>query len=131
MTIQETTISFNPPSWIQGTWTSDANFTDFRYKPDDFCYLDGTTEYCHKERIENSNGAIEANETITETTYDIEYSGGGTKNYWSFIKISNTKIVCVNPMAREPNMIFYKINLEFTLLNPNPKILFFNPKPQL
>ncbi|MBF8151316.1 hypothetical protein ITJ86_15520 [Winogradskyella sp. F6397] len=101
---------FNPPSWIQGTWTSEHGQNDFRFTSDDFCYILASYETCYKEGIESGHGAIEAIESITENSYEVGLSGGGTAASWSFIKISNTEIELVNPIEGIPNTLYYKIN---------------------
>ena len=103
--------SFNPPSWIKGTWC--MNFPDlgcidqgFEFRNDDFCSWTTPTIYsCWKENLENSAAWEENTGVYEESSSDryffiINYIGGSEYQY-EFVKISNTIMISVNTITGE------------------------------
>ena len=107
--------TYNPPSWIQGTWgikaTGGGQTNDdpkYKFTTDNICQLTGGfSSQCWKEGINSNPQGLSGSETITADTYVCALSGGGTSVTLTFRKISSTKILWVN---QSRNLELEKLN---------------------
>lgn len=91
---------FHPPSWIQGVWKIDSEFSpeqSFSFTSNDFCMTSlGTVKQCYQENVnqlKKSGVTPTVQETITETTYTAEINYfAGQSVIFSFRKISDNSI---------------------------------------
>ena len=97
--------TYNPPSWIQGTWgikADGAGQTDqayYKFTTDNICQLTGGfSSQCWKESINTSPQILSGSETITSDNYTANFisSGGASTLTLSFKKVSTTKILWTN-----------------------------------
>lgn len=104
----------NPPNWIQGTWLLEEPNPNSGYKftNDDFCLINLTQQTCFKESINltnNSGGATNVNEEITDNSYSIEITLGTQIVTYEFKKVSNTEIEWINdPLGELAKTIYVK-----------------------
>jgi hypothetical protein len=101
---------FNPPSWIQGTWSNEI--AGFVFKKNDFCSKVSNLEICLNESLvaaKKSGASVNVDEDTSESEYKFSYTIQGQTSYYHFIKISNTKIELVNPNQGLPNAPLIKL----------------------
>lgn len=92
---------FNPPNWIQGTWTQESEIGldggTFTFTSNDFCLsTSGVDQQCQRELIEQlrqSGVNPSVIEYITDDAYTIEINYGlGQSSIYSFEKLSSNSI---------------------------------------
>lgn len=93
---QQQNKQFNPPTWIQGNWTSQNadDFIQHKFTTDNYCTTIAAMEQCFKEIINISVPGYEV--TYIESSTDKEYKFSITQmestiNY-HFVKISDNII---------------------------------------
>lgn len=96
----------HPPEWIQGTWNSSEESTEYnklRFTKDDFILLQGGAGVSHKELVEGYRNAglpVEIEEEIEEDTYKITtYYFEEEPTTYTFIKESIKEILWVEEGA--------------------------------
>ena len=101
--------AFNPPAWIQGTWSkenateSDYNFV---FNADNICSAaTKTNSACWKEGItelKKNNIEYVISEEATDTFYSVSYTANGKVTSVMFTKMSDTKIDVFVPEGADP-----------------------------
>lgn len=109
---------FNPPEWVQGTWSFETsvsgfleNYGGFIFTEDDFIVVSSSIETSHKKLLEQGkmiNKQYKVDETITATKYHFKMIMDGTTIEYKFDKVNNGKIEWVNSYSSE-NSRFYLI----------------------
>ncbi len=84
--------SYNPPTWIQGTWGINSN-PSFRFTTNNLCQLSQVT-ICWKESIAQYPSIYSGSDVSTNSSYEANLiqSGGAVTSTLKFKKISATKI---------------------------------------
>lgn len=93
--------NLNPPKWIQGKWrmgTGDAQ-SGYEFKSNDWCTVGYGLSTCWNSTINDSNGQLKADETVSESTYTTKLTVGGITQTHTFIKIAENKIRAVTPTS--------------------------------
>lgn len=98
--VSSSSSDFNPPAWIQGTWTLRDDISNdavvFNFTKADFCMTASYVKQCQQELVDQmkkNGGKVNVKETITANTYiaEITYYAGQSVIY-SFRKLSNNSI---------------------------------------
>ncbi|MDW5288006.1 hypothetical protein [Formosa sp. PL04] len=94
--------SFNPPSWIQGSWyTAELSIEGVKFTSDDFCTITNANQTCYKALIAQADDTITVDNqqsTDNDYTFVVVYLGepGVEKDkYFYFRKLSETQIASV------------------------------------
>lgn len=100
--------TLSPPAWIQGKWLESGGFSGFHFKANDFCTITYTSEMCYVELFNSIPGQQQVifEETIkSNDIYEFNYStsgiGAGQTVFYRFERISNSKILYINPIMPE------------------------------
>jgi hypothetical protein len=96
-------VSINPPTWIQGVWTIEGSASEygFIFTSNDFL-IKSLTTISYKQLLETNSPGVNTNitEEITNTLYNISITSGASTSNYNFKKITPTKIEWVNdPMG--------------------------------
>ncbi|RTY85511.1 hypothetical protein [Flavobacterium sp. RSP15] len=100
---------FNPPSWIQGTWSNEILGVVF--KKNDFCTRSSNLEVCLNEHLiatKKLGVSVTIDEDISGSEYKFSYTIQGLTSYFHFKKITSTEIELVSPIQGLPNTSFIK-----------------------
>ncbi len=85
--------TFNPPSWIIGTWTDATDMISYEFTSDNVVYSVAGISIDYKEMVEASEGEIEITESSSDTEYEFTYAGGGISCIYSFTFEDDTTII--------------------------------------
>lgn len=94
--------SYNPPTWIQGTWGYKADGSSYqndvpayKFTSDNFCQLASGFSQCWKETIAQSPQFFSGSDSHTDSTYEVNLiqSNGAVTVKLNFRKVSATKII--------------------------------------
>lgn len=97
--------SYNPPTWIQGTWGLKADGTIYKndvplykFTSDNVCQLTGGFSLCWKETIQQTPQVLSGSDAYTDKTYEAKLiqGNGATTTTLSFKKVSATTIIWVS-----------------------------------
>lgn len=100
------TLTINPPSWIQGVYfqlypiTGDVLPVGYEFKSDDFCTVSNNNAICNKEQLEfyaSSNLFADVYEEIDNDRYFLEITQQSYTTTYEFLKLSSTSIKQVLP----------------------------------
>lgn len=97
--VNQSSIFFSPPTWIQGTWSQEVNGevqndVGFKFTDDDFCVINsGVTTQCYNSllKMNEDNGVdVDVTEVSSDTQYKIDITAVFTSSF-NFIKISDVR----------------------------------------
>lgn len=88
-------IRFNPPAWIHGSWSN--GIAGYKFTTNNVCPFTSASESCLKKTLEDLNSALPNSSTVNEeiisdTEYKFSYTVQSITQYLHFVKISNTEI---------------------------------------
>ena len=89
--------SFNPPTWVQGTWTYNAGGqeTGLKFTSDNVCTVSNSNAICYKEALALYNGTnaqTSVKEENTASKYDVDINIAGNIVSYHIVKVSTTQI---------------------------------------
>lgn len=100
--------SLNPPEWIQGRWLESGGMSGFHFKTNDFCSITFSSEMCYVElfnSLPNQQQVIFEETIKNNDVYEFNYKttgmGAGQTVFYRFERISNSKILYINPIMPE------------------------------
>lgn len=85
--------TFNPPSWIIGTWTDATDMISYEFTSDNVVYTITGVSIDYKEIVEASEGEIEITESSSDTEYEFTYAATGVSCIYSFTFEDDTTII--------------------------------------
>ncbi len=85
--------TFNPPSWIIGTWTDAADMMSYEFTSDNVTSTMVGVTIDFKETVDASDGEIEITETSSDTEYEFTYATSSASFIYSFTFEDDTTII--------------------------------------
>ena len=91
-------ISFNPPSWIQGTWIGIIG-SGYKFTTNNVCQIVSTNQNCFNEMLQmysGSGGSVSVVESInTNTEYKFSYTVQSSTTEFYFKKGATNNVIYI------------------------------------
>ena len=100
--------SFNPPTWIQGSWETEiTDEANVKFTADNFCTVVSEVDACFKSVVDGSLGLITVeNEKITDTDYEFTIKRPTNSTSFHYRKKTDSSIVLV--VLNQETIVFTK-----------------------
>ena len=84
--------SYNPPSWIIGTWLDGSNSTGFKFTSTDFCQVTAGASHCF---LDGSYVTVTENKA-TNNSFSLTFKVASTEFSYVFERLEGGKIKTTN-----------------------------------